>query len=79
MCFCWFMYVSGTHVGRCTYLSKVADTDGPNAVVFYPDPLVLVCEFKCCKTTQHSLSTQSFPPQAEVILGVQVFDKKEKL
>lgn len=49
--------------GRWTYLRKFADTDSPNSVVFYSNPFVFVCEFKCCKITQQTQNTKSLPPE----------------
>lgn len=62
--------VERLHHGLRTYLGKVADTDGSNSVVFYSNPFMLVCEFKCCKTTQQTQNTKSFPLDTYfVILG----------
>lgn len=44
-----------------TYLCKFADTDSTDTVVFYSNPFVLICEFKCCKITKHTQNTKSVP------------------
>lgn len=49
--------------GQGTYLREVADTDSANSVVFYSNPFVLVCEFKCCKITQQTQNIKSLPLQ----------------
>ena len=52
---------------RGTHLREVADTDSPDPVVFYSDPFVLVCELKCCKTTQETHNVQSSPPEPDAL------------
>lgn len=49
--FCSFIIFFGGE----TYLRKVADPHSPNSSVLYSDPFVLVCEFKCWKTTNNTL------------------------
>lgn len=63
-----------------TYLGEVADADSSNPAFFYSNPFMLVCEFKCYKTTHETKNPSKKKPFkiAEVFYNHRLVGHKRK-